>query len=651
MPTVLTQLDAAFRTAIRAAVGVDADPLLSVSQTGFGDYQSNAAMGLGKQLRQPPRAVAEQIRTHLDLGDMAAETSLGGPGFINVKLSPAWLAERVRSVAVDARLGVDEVTSPQTVVVDYSGPNVAKQMHVGHLRSTIIGDAIARVLAFRGDHVIRQNHIGDWGTQFGRVVLALWTRVLSDATGSSDWPRAQADAWRAASDPKATDVAAQERLVAAFAERDQAFVTADPDGTRFFATGLGRLRMDLAELESLYQYVSGVTDHPAAKRATVTHPTHGERTVEQLPRLVTTFIQNPGDEQNRQEQQAWRLSTDITLATCDAIYRRLGVLLTRADVRGESFYNAGGRLPAVVADLTAAGIAGPSEGAIVATVEGFASPLMVRKSDGGFLYGTTDLAAVRYRVDTLRAARVIYTHDSRQAQHFAQVFAAAKRAGWADGVQLDYAPFGTMLGPDGKPFKTRSGDTVKLSDLLDEAEERALAVVSAKSGDLPAEQRTSIAHAVGVGSVKYADLSKDRVSDYVFSWEGMLSLDGNTAVYLQYAHARIQSIFRRAVERGVTVSRPFTAPVALTEPAELALAKHVLRFGDVVELVARELKPHHLCTYLYELATRFSGFFENCPVLQSEGGVRDGRLTLCEAAGRTLAAGLDLLGIEHPDQM
>jgi arginyl-tRNA synthetase len=654
MPTVLTQLDAAFRTAIRAAVGVDADPALSVSQSDkFGDYQSNGAMSLAKRLGESgtktnPRAVAELVKARLELGSMASDVNIAGPGFINVRLNPAWLAERIVTVATDQRLGVDPVANPQTVVVDYSGPNVAKQMHVGHLRSTIIGDAISRVLAFQGHTVIRQNHIGDWGTQFGRVVLALWMRVMSEALGTPDWTRQQATAWRAAVDAK--DVAAQADLVVAFAGTDQKYVDADPDGDKMFAQGLNRLAMDLAELETLYQYVSGITDHPAAKLAMVTHPVHGSRTVEQLPRLTTTFIQNPTAPRNQQELQAWRLSLDITLATCGAIYRRLGVLLTDADVRGESFYN--DRLPAVVSDLTAAGVAGPSEGAIVAVVEGFNSPLMIRKSDGGYLYGTTDLAGVRFRASELHADRVIYTHDSRQAQHFAQVFATAKRAGWAEGVQLDYAPFGTMLGEDGKPFKTRSGDTVKLTDLLNEAEERALAVVNAKSPELPEEQKRAIAHAVGIGGVKYSDLSKDRTSDYMFSWDKMLSLEGNTGPYLQYAHARIQSIFRRATERGIDVSkRPFVAPVVLESPFELALAKHVLRFGEVVELVSRELKPHHLCAYLYELATRFSGFFENCPVLPSEGPTRDSRLTLCEAAGRTLARGLDLLGIEHPDQM
>jgi len=283
-------------------------------------------------------------------------------------------------------------------------------------------------------------------------------------------------------------------------------------------------------------------------------------------------------------------------------------------------------------------------------VPGFENPLIIQKGDGGYLYGTTDLAGVRYRLQTLHADRIIYTHDSRQAQHFAQVFWTAQRVGWAKPGMLDYAPFGTMLGEDGKPFKTRSGGTVKLKDLLDEAEERALAVVSEKNASLSEQTRSTIAHAVGIGAVKYSDLSKDRTSDYMFSWDQMLSFDGNTAPYLQNAYVRVHGIFRKAAERGI-VGRGDIATVKLESPYELALVKQILRLGEVIELVARELKPHYLCTYLYDLATRFHSFFEQCPVLQSEGAMRDGRLALCELTQRTLALGLDLLGIEHPEQM
>jgi arginyl-tRNA synthetase len=398
----------------------------------------------------------------------------------------------------------------------------------------------------------------------------------------------------------------------------------------------------------------------------IDHPEYGRKTLAELPRLTTTFIQRPDERRNQEELLAWQKSRNITLDACNEIYRRLGVKLAPEDERGESFYNP--RLPAVVKDLCDLGLAvessapvadeeadadapAPAAGEdrrIVVFLKGFENPLIIQKTDGGFLYGTTDLAALRFRIQELRAQRIIYTHDSRQAQHFAQVFAAAKLAGWAAGVGLDFAPFGTMLGPDGRPFKTRAGDTIKLKDLLDEAEDRALAVVTEKSIELPDEQRRSIAHSVGIGAVKYADLSKDRISDYLFSWETMLALDGNTAPYLQYAFARIASIFRRG---GTTPEAAARGKLILESPFELALAKQILRLGDVIELVGRELKPHHLAGYLYELASRFSGFFDNCPVLKSDEPLRSSRLALCAATARALAIGLDLLGIERPEQM
>ena len=660
MSTIVQQLENAFRAAINSALGFDADPALTVSQNDkFGDYQANAAMSLAKQIqtdtgeKTSPRAVAEKIKEKLELGTLASEVSIAGPGFINVRLNPSEIASRIGQSVTDPRSGLERVANPQTVVIDYSGPNVAKQMHVGHLRSTIIGDCISRVIEFQGHQVIRQNHIGDWGTQFGRVLLAIWMRVMSKKLGPDGIIQEMAGRWKVAADAK--DAAALEQLVGEFATLDQRYVDADSRGTDHFLNGLDELTIDLAELETLYQFVSGVTDHPAALTHQIHHPDHGPKTLEELPRLVTRFLQNPSDPANAQERKAWLLSTEITLKSSQELYERLGVRLAEPDrqteplVRGESFYN--DFLPAIISDLTTSGIANTSDGAVVVFIEGHSNPLIIRKSDGGYLYGTTDLAAIRYRVQTLHANRLIYTHDSRQAQHFAQVFATATRAGWAQGVSLEYAPFGTMLGKDGKPFKTRSGDTVKLRDLIDEAEQRALAVVTAKNPELPEAQRLQIAHAVGIAGIKYSDLSKDRTSDYVFSWDAMLALEGNTGPYLQYAYARIQSIFRRATERGIPIQRPFSAPVHLESPFELALAKHVLRLGEVVDQVARELKPHHLCAYLYDLATKFSGFFENCPVLQSEDPLRSSRLTLCEATSKTMALGLDLLGIEHPDQM
>ncbi len=580
MQSIISQLDLAFRTVIQSSFGLEADPLIAVSgNEKFGDYQSNAAMGLSKVLvargeKTNPRAVAEKIKAGLELGDMASEVSIAGPGFINVRLSPGWLASQLRAASVDDRLGIDKATAPQTVVVDYSGPNIAKELHVGHLRSTIIGDAVSRVLDFQGHNVIRQNHVGDWGTQFGMLISHL--RSLSTDTTND--------------------------------------------------------HVAIDDLEDFYR---------AAKARFDAEPAFQTEARETVVRLQAG---QPG------ERALWREIVAETRRHYLPLYDRLGVLLTEADERGESFYNP--FLADVVRDLRASGIAIESEGAIVVPIEGYDSPLIIEKSGGGYLYGTTDLAAIRFRVGHLRADRVIYFTDARQTQHFAQVFAAARKAGWTGGTSFEHASFGAMLGDDGKPFKTRSGGTVKLAELLDEAEERALAIVRHKNAErgveMPESQLMSIAHAVGIGAVKYSDLSKDRTSDYVFSWDKALAMDGNTAPYLQYAYARVSSIFRRGETHSQSVRG---AGISLNDPYELALAKHVLRLGDTIGVVARELKPHHLCGYLYELATRFSGFFENCPVLKSDEPLRASRLALCDLTARAMGLGLDLLGIEHPEQM
>lgn len=668
MPTIASQLESAFRSAISAAFGVEADPLIAQSQNEkFGDYQSNVAMGLAKVVSEStgrktnPRAIAEQVKGKLELGEMAAEVSIAGPGFINIKLSPAWVTKMLSRVAGDARLGIERAAEPKTVVVDYSGPNIAKEMHVGHLRSTIIGDSIARLLAYQGQDVIRQNHVGDWGTQFGRVVLAMWYLAMFERLGKSEVLRSLIDRQReaavrlTATGDKAGFSEAINALVREIGPLHQDFLDKDPED-KLFDKWLENDLLELDVLEEAYVFVSVITDSNAAQLATIDHPKHGKWKLSEIPRLITTFIQDPDDPANAQEKRAWEKARTVTLKTCNELYDRLDVELADPSVQkiqieyGESCYNAD--LPDVVADLQAKKIAVVSESAVVVNVPGFEHPLVIEKkptatgNSGGYLYGTTDLAAIRYRVEKLKANLIVYFVDSRQSQHFQQVFWIARAAGWADGVNLVHAPFGTMLGPDGTPFKTRSGDTVKLRSLLDEAEERASDVVAAKNGDLPETQRNRIAHAVGIGAVKYADLSKDRTSDYVFSFGKMLALDGNTAPYLQYAHARLCSILQKAKDM-----RASHGELRLESPFELALAKHLLRFPEVISLVARELKPHHLCTYLYELATKFSGFYENCPVLKSEEAVRASRLTLCDVTGRTLALGLDLLGIEHPEEM
>jgi arginyl-tRNA synthetase len=678
MPTIASILDDKFRQAIRAAYDLDTDPLVGPAQNEkFGDYQANAAMSLAKAVTEKtgqktnPRQVAEQIKSKLDLGEMATEVSVAGPGFINVKLSPTYLASLLREAGSSPTLGVDKTPTPQTVVVDYSGPNIAKQMHVGHLRSTIIGDAIARTLDFVGHNVVRQNHLGDWGTQFGRVVLAMWYEAAFGRTQNHAKLDELVERQRAAARQFAETTAEEQdpaKLKAAKADRDaalaavvrdiapfhQRFIDEDADGTRYFLPYLQEDQLALDELERAYVFVSAITDNPEAAQVAITHPTHGRQTLAALPRLTTTFIQNPNEPANEQERLAWEKARHITLDACSDLYRRLDVQLADRRVqtqpleRGESFYNP--YLPDVVTELPAKGVAKHSEGATVVTVPGFEAPLIIEKGSGGFLYGTTDLAAIRFRVTQLHAKRIVYFVDARQGQHFAQVFWTARAADWAEDVALEHAAFGTILGPDNKPLKTRAGDNPRLKDLIDEAEQRAAAIVAEKNADLPESRRAEISHAVGVGAVKYADLSKDRTSNYIFAWERMLAFDGNTAPYLQNAHVRVHGIFRRAKANGVDATVDY-ANIRLESPYELALARHMLRFGEVIEQVARELKPHHLTNYLYELATRYHGFFENCPVLQSDESTRASRLALCDLVARFLARGLELLGIEHPEQM
>jgi len=680
--TVDSQLEQAFRRAIHSALGIDADPLVSVSQNQtFGDYQSNAAMTLAKRVAEQtgqktnPRTLAEQIKARLDLGEVAQEISIAGPGFINVRLSPKWLAAQLRQMAADGRLGIDPIPRPQTVVVDYSGPNIAKQMHVGHLRSTIIGDAISRVLEFQGHRVIRQNHVGDWGTQFGMVILGIWHLIMSWHRGDADYVARMGARLEAAKDAK--DVEARKQVIEEVYRRHQADLDADPLGERVFVPAMKTFVPQLESLEAAYKFVNAVEDAPESNSLVLTRHTAAGPHQVRLSRVsndVVAMLQAGGPE-NEQEVRIWEKVRAASLDEAQRIYRRLDVRLAPDDVRGESWYR--DRLAQTVQELQRAAHGGSglpsdaprilveaSQGAVVVfhsapsgqplflNKEGGRLPFLIQKSDGAYLYSTTDLAALRFRVRELHAERLIYVTDARQALHFEMLFATARGADWtraaesAQEANLEHVMFGSITGEDGKPIKTREGGSVKLASLLDEAVARATEVVRAKRPDFSEEQLARVANAVGIGAVKYADLSKDRVSDYVFSWQKMLALDGNTAPYLQYAHARVKSIFRKAGGKA-----PPSASILLQTPFELAIAKDLMRFGEVLGTVARDLKPHPLCNYLHGLATDFSGFFENCPVIQSDEPIRSSRLLLCDLTARTLELGLDLLGIEHPDEM
>lgn len=572
--TLIELLDSRVRAALEAA-GCEGAPAV-VQPSGrpeFGDYQANGVMGAAKARKMNPRQLAAQVVEKLDLAGIAGKIEIAGPGFINITLDDHFLAAQLQASAADERLGVP-LAAAQRVVVDYSSPNLAKEMHVGHLRSTIIGDALARVLRFLGHEVIAQNHVGDWGTQFGML-----TAYLIEAE-----------------------------------------------------KGEGDAKVALADLEDFYRRAKQRFDEDEA---------FANRAREYVVKL-----QGGDPEVNA----LWRKFLEVSLHHCEAVYAKLGVGLTREDVRGESAYN--DDLAAVVADLRAKGMAVDDNDAVVVYVDGFVNrdgdPLgyIIQKKDGGFLYATTDLAAVRYRVSQLHADRVLYVVDARQSGHFQQMFAVSRKAGYApENVQLEHVGFGVMMGEDGKPFKTRSGGTVKLADLLSEAVERAFALVSEKNPDLPETDRRAIAEAVGVGAVKYADLSKNRNSDYVFSWDTMLAFEGNTAPYLMYAYTRAAGVRRKA--EGWNPD----APIVLAESAEHQLALALSRFSDALQMVARDTMPHFLCGYLYELATQFMRFYEACPVLKSEGNVRASRLRLCELTAHTLQAGLGLLGISTLEHM
>ncbi|QLB17604.1 arginine--tRNA ligase [Mannheimia varigena] len=559
------------------AAGADENVEPLVRQSGkpeFGDYQANGAMGAAKKLGMNPREFAQKILDNADLNGVADKLEIAGPGFINIFLNQEWLANNANEALQAVNFGI-KTANPQTIVIDYSSPNVAKEMHVGHLRSTIIGDAVVRTLEFLGNNVIRANHVGDWGTQFGMLIAYLEKMENEHAS-----------------------------------------------------------EMELSDLEAFYR---------AAKEHYDTDEAFAEKARNYVVKLQS------GDEYCL---TMWKKLVDITMHHNQENYDRLNVTLSDKDVMGESLYNP--MLPEIVADLKAKGLAVEDEGALVVFLDEFKNKdgdpmgVIVQKKDGGFLYTTTDIAAAKYRYETLKADRALVFSDSRQAQHMQQAWLITRKAGYVpENFSLEHPFFGMMLGKDGKPFKTRSGGTVKLKDLLDEAVERADALISVRSTDLTAEEKAAVVEAVAIGSVKYSDLSKNRTTDYVFDWDNMLTFEGNTAPYMQYAYTRIRSIFARA---GIDEST-LSGSIQLLEPKERSLAVKLLQFEEALNGVAKDGMPHILCQYLYELAGEFSSFYEACPILNAEENVKNSRLRLAALTAKTLKQGLDLLGIKTVEKM
>jgi len=564
--SLLTErIEAAF-----ADLGLEGPALLqAASRPEFGDYQANGVMAAAKRAGQNPREVAQRVIDALDLTDIAQDLSIAGPGFINITLAPGFIAQ--------ANTTPKHTTQPQCVVVDYSGPNLAKEMHVGHLRSTIIGDCIARVLESLGHKVIRQNHVGDWGTQFGMLLT-----FMAEQGAASD---------------------------------------------------------SLADLENFYRQAKQRFDD--------------DKDFQERSRRAVVQLQS-GDADMLVQ---WQQFIDISMSHCQELYDRLGIDLTHADIDGESSYN--DDLKNTVDHLAEQGLLTESDGAQCVFLDEFKSkkgeplPVIVQKSDGGFLYSTSDLACLRRRIGDFNADRVLYFVDARQALHFKQVFAVAAAGGISNSaVELVHMPFGTMLGKDNKPFKTRQGALVKLADLLDEAVKRAEQLlmdrgVQSKNPDIDDAELASLAETIGIGAVKYADLSKNRTSDYVFDWDQMLSFDGNTAPYLLYAYSRIRSIFTR----GDIDPNALPDHVVSVDEPERRLAAAIAGYQDLLEQVAQEGYPHQLCAYLYDLAGRFTQFYEQCPILSSEDDTKVRRLALTKQTGDVLSHGLHLLGIGVAERM
>ncbi len=621
----------------------------------FGDYQANCAMPLGKRLSKPPRDVAAGLVQQVDLADLAEAPEVAGPGFINITIRDDFLIEQLGKAFADIqRLGVAPVTEPRTIIIDFSSPNVAKPMHVGHIRSTVIGDSLSRVLRFLGHNVITDNHLGDWGTQFVMIIYGYkhflvesqWqedpikelSRLYRTVRGLIDYH----DAVKAL--PEAEELLGKQQ------QRLAEFENTDPGDEKSLARKLkkdikslnSKIRDQKEKIKNQRATLERVKSDPEQSDLAGHHKNIGQAVLEETARL------HEGDPTNL---ELWTLFMQHGRADIDRIYERLSISF---DVElGESFYHE--QLSGVVQDLQDKEMATESEGALCVFLDNHDAPMIVRKRDGAFLYATSDLATVKYRMEKWHPDTILYVVDFRQGEHFEKLFDVARAWGFPD-VEYQHVRFGTVMGEDGKPFKTRAGDTVGLEPLLDEAESRALAVVAEQDDQKPEgpefsdDQRTDIARVVGIGALKYADLSQNRSSDYTFSYDKMVEMRGNTATYLQYGYARVNGIFRRG-NVNIEVLRARAVPFQFAEPIERRLALELLRFAEALDDVVADYRPNQLAQYLFEMTQLFFVFFDKCPVLKSEGDLRQSRLQLCDLTARTLKKGLWLLGIDVLEKM
>jgi arginyl-tRNA synthetase len=630
--------------------------LLPNQDAKFGDYQANFAMPLGKKLGKPPREIAQQLVAAVDVTDLCDPPEVAGPGFINLRLKDNWIIEQLAAALGDeTRIGVAPAAQPRTIIVDYSSPNVAKPMHVGHIRSTVIGDALHRILKFLGHTAISDNHLGDWGTQFGMIIYgykhfldaaALQAKPVDELSRLYRLVHSLVEYYETKHDKipalKVRIAEAEQRV----ARLDAQAAPTDPKELKKAAKQLEQAKQSLSEL--LTERTGLATKLEATEADPKLGPLLAPHATIARDVLLETAALHGGDPTN---VELWRKILPYGMAEIEVIYRRLGI--TFDHTLGESFYQ--DRLRGVVKSLVDKGLARESEGAICVFLEGRPAPMIVQKKDGAFLYATTDLATIQYRMSEWRPDTILYVVDHRQSLHFDQLFAAAKLWG-CEGVAFQHIAFGTVLGDDGRPFKTRSGTNVGLASLLDEAVERALKIVSDNDDGRPepllsAADRQTVAERIGIGAIKYADLAHNRTSDYVFSYDKMLAMTGNTAAYMQYSYARVKSIFEKAgVSRSSIINQQ--SSILLGSPHERALALALLQFSEALDRVVADYRPNHLTSYLFELASRYSEFFENCPVIKAESdALRASRLALCDLTARTLHRGLNLLGIQTVERM